>query len=60
LGSAGFFVNLQKSVWEPSQVGTWLGFILDVSLDFITVPLPKVKKLQESISRVLALRFVNA
>ena len=60
LDSAGFFVNLQKSVWEPSQVGTWLGFHLDFSLNFITVPLPKIKKLQESISRILALRFVNA
>ena len=54
------FVNLQKSVWEPSQVGTWLGFHLDFSLNFITVPLPKITKLQESISRILALRFVNA
>ena len=60
LDSAGFFVNLQKSVWEPSQVGTWLGFLLDFSLNFITVPLPKITKLQESISRILALRFVNA
>ena len=60
LYSAGFFVNLQKSVWVPSQVGTWLGFHLDSSLNFITVPLPKITKLQESISRILTLRFVNA
>ena len=60
LDSAGFFVNLQKSVWEPSQVGTWLGFHLDFSLNFISVPLPKITKLQESISRILALRFINA
>ena len=57
LDSAGFFVNLQKSVWEPSQVGTRLGFHLDFSLNFITVPLSKITK---SISRILALRFVNA
>ena len=60
LDSAGFFVNLQKSVWEPSQVGTWLGFHLDFNLNFITVPLPKITKLHENISRILALRFVNA
>ena len=59
LDSAGFFVNLQKSVWEPSQVGTWLGFHLDFSLNFITVPLPKITKLQESILRILAQRLVN-
>ena len=60
LESAGFFVNLQKSVWEPSQVGTWLCFHLDFGLNFITVPLPKITKLQESILRILALRFLNA
>ena len=60
LYSAGFFVNLQKSVWEPSQVGTWLGFHLDFSLNFITVPLLKITKLQESISRILVQPFVNA
>ena len=47
-------------MWEPSQVGTWLGFHLDSSFNFITVPLPKITKLQESILRILALRFVNA
>ena len=60
LVSAGFFVNLQKSVWEPSQVGTWLGFHLDFSLNFITVLRPKITKLQESISRIFAQRFVYA
>ena len=53
-------MNLQKSVWEPSRVATWLGFHLDLSLIFITVPLPKITNLQESISRILAQRFVNA
>ncbi|CAH3141245.1 unnamed protein product, partial [Porites lobata] len=45
---------------HPSQVGTWLGFHLDFSRNIITVPLPKITKLQESIARILALRFVNA
>ena len=60
LDTAGLFVNLPKSVWEPSQVGTWLGFHLVFSLNFITVPLPRIRKLQGSISRILAQRFVNA
>ena len=59
LDSVGFFVNLQKSVWEPSQVGAWLGFHLDFSLNFITVPLTKITNLRGSTSRILALRFVN-
>ena len=60
LDLAGFFVNLQKSVWEPSQVGTWLGFHLDFSLNIISVPVSKITKLQESISRVLGLPLANA
>ena len=60
LDSAGFFVNLQKFVLEPSQVGAWLGFHLDLSLNNISVPYSKIKKLQGSISRVIALRIVNA
>ena len=60
LDSAGFFVNLQKSVWEPSQVGAWLGFHLVFSLNIIFVPLPKITKLKESISHILAQRLVSA
>jgi len=60
LDLAGVLVNLQKSVWEPSQVGTWLGFHLDFSLDFIRVPPPKITKFQGSISYILALHLVNA
>ena len=57
LDSAGFFVNLQKSVWEPSQVGAWwLAFHFDFSLSIISVPLSKITKLQGSITCVLALR----
>ena len=49
-----------EAVCSVRRVGTWLGFHLDFSLNFITVPLPKITKLQESISRILALRFVKA
>ena len=50
----------RSKISQPSQVGTWLGFHLDFSLNFIIVPLPKITKLQESISHILALHFVNA
>ena len=51
---------------EPSKINVgavssrylaWFPF--DFSLNFITVPLPKITKLRESISGILALRFVN-
>ena len=54
------FLCERSKISQPSQVGTWLGFHLDFSLNFITVPLPKITKLQESILRILALHFVNA
>ena len=53
-------MNLQKSVWEPSQVGVWLGFHLDFSLNIISFPHLKITKLRGSISRVLALHIVTA
>jgi len=55
---AGFFVNDQKSVWTPSQVGVWLGYCLDFSRCFISMPNAKITKLKESISRILSQRFV--
>ena len=54
------FLCERSKISQPSQVGTWLGFHLDFSLNFIIVPLPKITKLQESISHILALHFVNA
>ena len=57
---AGFFVNDQKSVWIPSQVGVWLGYCLDFSRCLISMPSAKIMKLEESISRILSQRFVTA
>ena len=51
LEKAGFFVNDQKSVWIPSQVGVWLGYCLDFSRCLISMPSAKIMKLKESISR---------
>ena len=60
LEKAGFFVNDQKSVWIPSQVGVWLGYCLDFNRCFISMPSAKIMKLKESISRILSQRFVTA
>lgn len=67
LDSAGFFVNDQKSlndqksVWTPSQGGVWLGYCLDFSrCCIISIPLAKITKLKESISRLLSQRLVTA
>jgi len=58
---AVLFMNLQKSVWELSQVVAWLGFHSRFqSLNIISVPRPKITKLKESISHILAQSLVNA
>ena len=60
LEKAGFFVNDQKSVWIPSQVGVWLGYCLDFSRCLISMPSAKIMKLKESILCILSQRFVTA
>ena len=50
-------------MWEPSQVGAWLGFHFEFSLSIISVPHSKITNFREaSISRVVALpiSIVNA
>ena len=49
LDSVGFFVNLQKSVWEPSLVGSWLAF----HLDFVLISSPFFFRRLRSCRRVL-------
>ena len=39
--SAGFFINFEKSIWEPTKSLTWLGFIWNL-VDF-TLEIPKEK-----------------
>ena len=50
---SGFIVNEEKSVWEPTQVMTWLGLIWDGANGTITITGSRVKKLQVSIDKLL-------
>jgi hypothetical protein len=45
LESAGFFINKEKSVWEPSRRLTWLGFIWDLN----TFSLEKITRFKNDI-----------
>ena len=38
LSQAGFVVHPTKSIWEPTQWLTWLGFVIDLSMGQIEVP----------------------
>ena len=47
LADAGWIVNLEKSVFQPNQVLTWLGFLLNFDRFQISVPLEKISRVSE-------------
>ena len=46
LNRAGFVLNMPKCCLEPSQVGKWLGFIIDLVESKFQVPEEKLTKLR--------------
>ena len=49
----GFVINEGKSIWEPVQIITWLGTVLDTSQGFISVTEQRISKLKANIDSVL-------
>jgi hypothetical protein len=49
LESAGFFINKDKSVWEPSRRVPWLGFIWDLNTFSLEIPLEKITRFKNDI-----------
>ena len=49
----GFVLNEDKSQWEPVQVITWLGVVLDTNQGCISVTEQRISKLKASIDSVL-------
>lgn len=47
-------------MWTPIQVGVWLSYCLNFSRFSISLPSAKLKRLKESIWRILSQRFVTA
>ena len=45
----GFLPNEEKSLWEPVQVITWLGIVLDTNRGVISVTHKRISKLKTSI-----------
>ena len=45
-------VNVAKSMLIPSQVGSWLGFVIDLGKGWFTVPPHKLQKLLDSVAKV--------
>ena len=60
LEQAGFIVNIEKSVWEPSQRVEWLGFNIDLALGKFSVPTSKIEMLKENLAKAMHARLLPA
>ena len=49
----GFVINEEKSIWEPVQIITWLGTVLDTNQGLISVTEQRISKLKANIDSVL-------
>ena len=50
---SGFVINEEKSIWEPVQIITWLGSVLDTNQGLISVTEQRISKLKANIDSVL-------
>ena len=60
LEKAGFIVNIEKCVWEPSHSIEWLGFHIDLALGEFSVPIPKIDALKSKLLEAKHARFLPA
>ena len=49
LNRAGFVINEDKSIWEPTQRLQWLGFVIDLANGQIEVPEDKLHRLLDTL-----------
>ena len=54
LARLGVLLSIDKCVWEPSLIKTWLGYVLNMSENRLYVTEARMSKLGESIFFVLA------
>ena len=60
LEHAGFMGHPTKCNWEPTQHLVWLGFVIDLSLGQIEVPLEKIASLKAALTQTRAASYVQA
>lgn len=53
LGSAGFIVNDEKSVWEPTQVLNWLGITWNSILGTLKIVDRRITKILNAIDHII-------
>ena len=60
LASLGFVEQPTKCHWEPTQSLTWLGFIIDLRLFGLSIPLEKLVRLRTVLDKAVAATRVSA
>ena len=60
LASAGFLANMDKCLWDPVQVITWLGIVWDGVQGVVSITEPRLKKCLVHIDKVLSNPSVSA
>ena len=60
LEKAGFVVNIEKCMWEPSQRVEWLGFYIDLALGEFSVPTQKILTLKTKLAEAKEARLLPA
>ena len=60
LEQAGFVLNREKSVWQPTQRLQWLGFVIDMTLGQIEVSQAKISGLLDLLGKTAHATHVSA
>ena len=60
LQHAGFVVNVEKSVWDPSTDMEWLGFKIDLAKGEFSVPEHKLSKLKSQLQEASKSQVMQA
>ncbi|VDI63167.1 Hypothetical predicted protein [Mytilus galloprovincialis] len=50
LKSSGFFVNKDKSIWQPTKNLIWLGFVWDLNTHTLEIPSEKIQRFKNDIN----------
>ena len=58
--NAGFVINGEKSIWEPSRAMEWLGFLIDLSVGEFFVPTHKIEALKSRLRETKEAKCASA
>ena len=60
LSQAGFEVNVEKSIWKPTQCIQWLGFVIYLSMEHIEIPAERLAVVKGKLQSICQLSLVPA